>query len=228
MVARLNSKKGVDDFIQSAAIVARDCPDARFLIVGQAYVSSRGSMSEDIGYRQTLIDQAARMGLQDKLHLIGYRSDVPALLSETAVSVQPSHSEGLSNTLLESMAAGVPVVATRVGGTPEVIEDGATGLLVPPSDPQALAACVRRLLTDRDLAARLGAAGYHSVRERFAMDRMVSATEGLYIDLLARRAADPRWRGRLALESVPLEPGRDEFAAAEPDVREESSRPRFV
>jgi glycosyltransferase involved in cell wall biosynthesis/pimeloyl-ACP methyl ester carboxylesterase len=191
MVARLNSKKGVDDFIQAAAMVTGDRPDARYLIVGQAYVSSRGSMSEDIAYRQTLIDEAARMGLQDKLHLIGYRSDVPALLSETAVSVLPSHSEGLSNTLLESMAAGVPVVATRVGGTPEVVDHGATGLLVPPSDPHALAEALRRLLIDRDLAARLGAAGYRSVRERFAMDRMVSATEAVYVDLLARHAAAP-------------------------------------
>jgi glycosyltransferase involved in cell wall biosynthesis len=124
---------------------------------------------------------------------------VAGLLTEMNVSVLPSLSEGLSNVLLESMAAGVPVVATRVGGTPEAVEHGETGLLVPPSDPQGLAEAIARLLQEPELAARIGAAGRQSVRDRFSMDKMVHATEQLYLDLLVQKAAQPGWRGRIGL-----------------------------
>jgi L-malate glycosyltransferase len=197
LVARLNSKKGVEDFIDAAAIISWNRPDVRFLIVGAGHVAHRGTFTEDIGYRQTLVDRAKRLGLQDRVLLTGYRADVPALLAEAAISVLPSHSEGLSNTLLESMASGIPVVATRVGGTPEAVEHGVTGLLVPPSDPQSLAESIGRLLSDAKFAARIGAAGRQSVRDRFGMDRMVHATEQLYLDLLIRRATVPGWRGRV-------------------------------
>jgi glycosyltransferase involved in cell wall biosynthesis len=89
-------------------------------------------------------------------------------------------SEGTSNTLLESMAAGIPVVATRVGGNPEVVEDGVSGLLVPPRDSAALAAAMARLLEDPDLALRLGRAGMRRVSELFSIDGSVHQTEHLY------------------------------------------------
>jgi glycosyltransferase involved in cell wall biosynthesis len=110
----------------------------------------------------------------------GFRSDVPELLSEAAVSVLPSLSEGLSNSLLESMASGVPVVATHVGGNPEVIEHGVTGLLVPSRDSAALAAAVARVLDDKDLAASFSQAGIRRVAELFSMERSVRETEHLY------------------------------------------------
>jgi glycosyltransferase involved in cell wall biosynthesis/pimeloyl-ACP methyl ester carboxylesterase len=199
MIARLNAKKGVEDFIDAADIVSRRFSNARFLIVGQAHVAAEGAPAEDLGYHATLQQRAARRGLTGKVILTGYRADVPALLAETTVSVLPSHSEGLSNTLLESMAAGVPVVATHVGGTPEIVEDGVTGLLVPPQQPELLADAIARVLADPELAMRLGAAGRQSTRDRFSLDRMVHATEQLYLDLLVRRAAEPGWRGRLGL-----------------------------
>jgi glycosyltransferase involved in cell wall biosynthesis len=89
--------------------------------------------------------------------------------------------------VLESMAAGAPVVATRVGGTPEALTDGATGLLVSPGDAGAIARAVSRLLDDRDLAARLGRAARVRIAEQFSVARMVSATEALYAELLARK-----------------------------------------
>ena len=112
------------------------------------------------------------------------RKDVPELLSQAAVSVLPSLSEGLSNSLLESMAAGVPVVATRVGGNPEVIEHEVTGLLVPARDSVALAAAIRRLLEDKDLAASFGQAGMQRVARLFSIERSVRETEHLYQKLL--------------------------------------------
>jgi glycosyltransferase involved in cell wall biosynthesis len=100
-------------------------------------------------------------------------------------------SEGLSNALLESMAAGRPVVATRVGGTPEVVLDGETGLLVPPRSAEALARAIGTLLDDPDLARRLGEQGRRRIEERFSLERMVRETEAFYASLLA-----PRDRGR--------------------------------
>jgi glycosyltransferase involved in cell wall biosynthesis len=204
MLSRLNPQKGVEDFVDAAAIVAWQFPDARFLIVGEGELS-RVTRSEDQAYRRKLINRGIRLGLRDRLILTGYRADVPALLADTTISVLPSHSEGLSNSILESMAAGVPVVATRVGGTPEAIEHGVTGLLAPPNDPQELATWIGRLLFDRDLASKIGAAGRQSVRDRFGMDRMVHATEQLYLDLLVHKAAAPGWRGRLGLARPALQ-----------------------
>jgi len=89
-------------------------------------------------------------------------------------------SEGTSNTLLESMAAGIPVIATRVGGNPEVIEDGVSGLLVPPRNSAALAAAAGRLLDDKGLALRLGQAGIARVSELFSIEGSVNQTEHLY------------------------------------------------
>jgi glycosyltransferase involved in cell wall biosynthesis len=117
----------------------------------------------------------------------GRRSDIPAILGAADVAVMPSLNEALSNVVLESMAAAAPVVATRVGGTPEALTDGATGLLVSPGDAGAIARAVSRLLDDRDLAARLGRAARVRIAEQFSVARMVSATEALYAELLARK-----------------------------------------
>jgi len=99
----------------------------------------------------------------------------------------PSLNEALSNVLLESMAAGAPTVATQVGGTPEALVDGVSGLLVAPNDSAGLAETIARLLDDRRLAAGLGQAARRVIEDRFSMDRMVASTEELYLTLLARK-----------------------------------------
>ncbi|HLA40231.1 MAG TPA: glycosyltransferase, partial [Candidatus Glassbacteria bacterium] len=125
--------------------------------------------------------------------------DVPKLLSEVSISVLPSLSEGLSNVLLESMAAGVPVIATKVGGTPEVIEDGVSGLLVPPSDSEALARAMRSLIENPELARRYGQAGKQRIAEHFSLGRMVQQTEQHYLNLLEQTKQFPN----LSRESLP-------------------------
>jgi glycosyltransferase involved in cell wall biosynthesis len=130
--------------------------------------------------KQELEEQARALGLGRRIVFAGFRGDVPDLLSEAFLSVLPSLSEGTSNTLLESMAAGIPVIATSVGGNPEVIQDGISGLLVPPRDPAALAAAATRLLENEDLALRLGRAGMQRVSELFSIEGSVQATENLY------------------------------------------------
>lgn len=176
--SRLNRLKGIEYFLDAAVIVARRFPDVHFLVAG------------DGASRQELEEHARQAGLGGRITFTGFRSDVPELLLEVAVSVLPSLSEGLSNSLLESMAAGVPVVATRVGGNPEVVEDGATGLLVPPRDPVTMAAAITRTLENPDLARWFGQRGQRRVAELFSIERAVKETEHLYAQLLeAKRCA---------------------------------------
>ena len=166
--SRLNPMKGVEYFLDAAVTLAQRFPDVRFLVAG------------DGGSRRELEERACRLGLESRIVFTGFRSDVRELLSEATISVLPSLSEGTSNTLLESMAAGIPVVATNVGGNPEVIEDAVSGLLVPPRDSAAIAAAVGRLLEDEDLALRLGQAGMRRVSELFSLSGSVQQTEHLY------------------------------------------------
>jgi glycosyltransferase involved in cell wall biosynthesis len=188
MLSRLNGLKGVDDFLHAAGRVVARVPDARFLIIGDS-VAVKNDPANNGSYRDSLRESAARLGLADRIVFTGFRMDVPELLSECAVSVLPSLSEGLSNTLLESMAAGVPVVATNVGGNPEVVQEGTTGFLVPPQNPEVLAERICRVLEDRALAARFGEAGRRRVAEHFSVERMLRETERLYLTLLQRPQA---------------------------------------
>jgi glycosyltransferase involved in cell wall biosynthesis len=184
VVSRLNRLKGIEHFLEAAAIVGRRFPDVRFAVIGETGPADRS-------YLHVLIDLTERLGIRDRVVFTGLRTDVPQLLACAAVSVMPSLNEALPNVLLESMAAGAPVVSTRVGGTPEVVEDGVTGLLVPPGNAGALARAIGRLLADRELAAMLGQSGRELVRRRFSMHAMVHATERLYCTLLEKRRGLP-------------------------------------
>jgi glycosyltransferase involved in cell wall biosynthesis len=179
MLARLDPQKGVEDFLDAAALVAARVEGAHFLIIGD------NALTSGPGYRLELEARAARLGLARRVVFTGFRLDVPRLLSQVAVSVLPSLSEGLSNTLLESMAAGVPVVATRIGGNPEVVEHGATGWLVPPRDAAALGESIVSILLDPDRAVSFGRRARARVDEHFSLRRMVSETETFYERTLA-------------------------------------------
>jgi glycosyltransferase involved in cell wall biosynthesis len=177
MLSRLNRLKGVEYFLQAAASVAARVPDVHFLVVGD-------EPPQQPGYKKELEGVAERLGLWQRLTFTGFRTDVPEILADSAISVLPSLSEGLSNVLLESMAAGVPVIATRVGGNSEIVEDGVTGLLVPPADPGALAGAMFSLLGDELLAKRLGDAGKQRIRGEFSVPLMVQQTEQHYLKVL--------------------------------------------
>lgn len=187
MLARLNPQKGIDYFLKAAAEIGHRCQKTRFLVVGDKLISRNGQVMRDAEYIDQLERYAARLGLGDRLIFTGFRDDVPELLSEAAVSILPSFSEGLSNTLLESMAAGVPVVATRVGGNPEVVTDGKTGFLVPPRDVGALVEATMSIVNDPDLGRRMGAEARRQAIARFSLDRMVRETEDLYLRLLGQK-----------------------------------------
>ena len=180
--------KGIRYFLDAARDVAQRVPDARFLVVG------------DGPLRAELERYALSLGLGQRVVFMGFRLDVPEILAEVAVAVSPSLAEAISNSVIEAMAAGVPVVGTRVGGTPEAVEDGETGILVPPRDAGALARSIVTLLEDRALASRLGLAGRRRIETQFSTERMVRATERLYASLIerARRRQSVRWSRRWA------------------------------
>jgi len=184
--SRLNRLKGIEYFLDAAARLLARFPHARFWIVGDSITPA---------YREELAARAEALSLRERTAFLGFRDDVPALLRQVSVSVLPSLSEGLSNVVLEAMAAGVPVVATAVGGTPELIRHGETGLLVPPRDAAALSAAIGSLLEDPARANALGAAARREAAQRFSLQAMVRETERLYERLLQERAAPalPKW-----------------------------------
>jgi L-malate glycosyltransferase len=180
VVSRLTRLKGLEQFLEAAAIVRSRVPTVHFLVVGETNPMDRQ-------YLRSLQEYAARCGVAEHVTFTGLRSDVPAVLASLTISVMPSLNEALSNVVLESMAAGAPTVATRVGGTPEAVVDGVTGILVPPADSGALAEAIVHLLRNSELAAHLGRAARSRIADHFSVRRMVRATEDLYTDLLERK-----------------------------------------
>jgi glycosyltransferase involved in cell wall biosynthesis len=169
-VARLNPEKDIENLFRAAALAVREEPGLRLEIAG------------DGPCLPALKRTAAELDLEDKVRFLGEVREVPALLARASVFVLPSLSEGVSLTLLEAMARGLPVVATRVGGNPEVVVDGETGLLVPARDPAALAAGVLRLFRDPGEGRRMGAAGRMRVETHFDVRRMAARYEALYLE----------------------------------------------
>lgn len=202
VVARLEPEKGHAHLLEAWPRVAAAVPEARLLIVGE------GSECD------ALRAQAAAMPPDAVRRVIftGRRDDVSALTAELAVAVLPSLREAQGISLLEAMARRVPVVASAVGGIPEVVTDGVDGILVPPASPDALAAALVRLARSPALRRRLGDAGYATVRDRFSIEAQVRRIEALYDEELhragvlstARRSRSrPQPRGRAALEVPP-------------------------
>jgi glycosyltransferase involved in cell wall biosynthesis len=173
---RLSPEKGFGVLLDAAAAFLRDHPGAGLALFGE------GALRPD------LERQVRRLGLAGRVVLPGFRTDLDALVAAADVVVLSSFTEGLPNVALEASAAGVPVVATAVGGNPEVVADGETGFLVPPGDPALLAARVGELVGDPDLRSRLGAAGRGRMREHFTFAAQAAA----YLKLLDGLAATRR------------------------------------
>lgn len=147
-----------------------------------------GVLIGDGPLRSALQAQVQRLGIADRLHFLGSRDDVPDVLPMLDIFTLCSRSEGMSNTILEAMAAGLPVVATAVGGTPEMVCDGETGCLVPPQDPQRLEAALLQLLGDAERRQRMGRRGRCRAETKFSLPAMVNEYEQLYEHLCAQRS----------------------------------------
>jgi glycosyltransferase involved in cell wall biosynthesis len=173
-IGRLCDVKGQGDLISALA----DVPDARLVLVGE-------DLEQGGAFRAKLERDAEAIGVRDRVVFTGYRPDARALVAELDVLALPSRTEGLPLVVLEAMASARPEVATPVGGTPELVADGETGVRVPPRDPAALAAALRRLLADSELRRRLGEAGERRVRERFTLEAMCTRVLAIYDELAA-------------------------------------------
>jgi glycosyltransferase involved in cell wall biosynthesis len=167
-VAALAPHKGQRHLVEAAALVLRQVPDARFVICGEGEL------------RPALERQIKDHRLEKHVLLLGFRPDVLSLHKAFEIFAMSSVSEGLGTSLLDAMASGKPIVATSVGGIPEVVVDGVTGLLVPPRDHHAMAAAIVRLLKDAALRDRMGAAARALVRKKFSAERMVQETLRVY------------------------------------------------
>lgn len=173
-IARLCDVKGQRELLHALARL----PDARLVLAGR-------DLEQGGAFQDALERESERLGIRERVEF-GFHDDVPALLETLDVVALPSWTEGLPLVLLEAMARGRPVVATPVGGTPEVVTDGETGLLVPPRDPEALAEALRRVLDDRDLARRLGEAGRERVAQRFTAAEQERRILLIYDDVAGR------------------------------------------
>ena len=174
--------KGHEDLLAAARIVAQRIPDARFVLAGNGVVEAGEA------YRRQLIEMRAHDELlRDRVIFTGHIDDVPSLLAAADVAVQCSLTENLGGTI-EALLMECPVVATRVGGMPESVLDGETGLLVPPSNPEALAAAIVRLLEDREQAAALGRAGRRLMLARFTSARTADDVDVAYRQLVTVHA----------------------------------------
>lgn len=176
ITAHILPHKGYDDLVQALAILREKLPNVTCLIVGTAPRKR---------YLQRLLHLAERLFVRDTLIMVGFQEDVVPFLHAMNVFVLPSRTEGLPITILEAMAAGKPVVATPVGGIPEVVRDGETGLLVPPGDPGRLAEAVIRLLEVPTLAEAMGEAGRKRVESVFTRESEAEQTATVYRKILA-------------------------------------------
>jgi len=174
-VGRLHLQKGIDTLLEAFSQFAGDHTEARLLIVGDGELRSR------------LEIMAGSLGISGQVKFVGVRRNIPEILASLDLFVLPSRWEGLPLALLEAMAACLPVVATAVGGTPEVVIDGETGLLVPPGDPDALAQAIVFLIENPELRKKMGQAGRKRVAEHFTIQETVRKTEALYQKLLVEK-----------------------------------------
>jgi glycosyltransferase involved in cell wall biosynthesis len=167
-VAALVPHKGQRYLVDAAHLVVREIPDARFILLGEGEL------------REHLEKQVREHHLEKHVLLPGFRTDVLGCIKGFDLFVMSSVTEGLGTSLLDAMACRRPIVATRTGGIPEIVEDGVNGLLAAPRDAASLAAAIVRALNDETLRQRMGEAGFARVRERFTVEKMVEQTSAVY------------------------------------------------
>ncbi len=172
MVSRLEPIKGPQYFIEAIPEVIKNNAEAAFLIVGE------GSL------RRKLEDRARELGVSRKVVFAGWREDILEVISFLEVLVQPSLNEAIGRVLLEAQALGIPVIATRVGGIPEVVKDGITGMLIPPKDSKKLALSICQLLENEQKRSEMSKHAREWIDERFSATKMIQEFESLYKEIL--------------------------------------------
>jgi glycosyltransferase involved in cell wall biosynthesis len=173
VIGNLWPVKGHRLLLEAVALLPAELREVHFVYAG------------DGPEREPLARRIEELGLSGRVHLLGHRLDVPALLARSEAACLCSSAEGLSNALMEAMAAGLPVVATRVGGNPELVQEGETGFLVPAGDARAMARSLARLLSRPAEARAMGARGRAFAQAQLSLERMAEANAALYRRVLA-------------------------------------------
>lgn len=171
-VANLHPIKGQEDTVEALARLVGSFPSLHLLLVGAGE------------RREAIAGTAQRLGVSERVHFLGHRADVPAILARTRILVSSSRAEGLSNSVIEGMAARLPIVATAVGGTPELIDGRSRGLLVPPSSPERMAEALAALLSDPERGRRLGREARAFAERHLGIEVMSRGFDRLYEDVL--------------------------------------------
>jgi glycosyltransferase involved in cell wall biosynthesis len=179
VVSHLTPEKGISYLVEAASLIPEANKNYRFVIVGE------GACLPEIK------ELVQKKGL-DNFEFTGFRSDIPQLMSSFDIFAMPSLSEGLSSAILEAMASSLPIVASNVGGIPELVKDGENGLLSPPADPAALASAIQRLAENPEDSLRMGQNNRRQVEKKFTMDHKILKTEELCGSLLRARSSKIR------------------------------------
>ncbi len=187
-IGQIGLRKGQDVLAAAATQIVAKVPHAHFLVIGE-----RSSQKlESVQFEQTIVQTFAQSKLSDRLHLLGHREDVAAVLNEIDLLVHPANQEPFGRVLLEASACGVPIVATDVGGTSEIILDGETGLLVPPRDHHALAGSVIEVLTNFLRAERLRTQSRERALRQFSISDSARNLSQVWMEVLEHHHARPR------------------------------------
>lgn len=184
IVGRLTMQKGHHYLIEALSAIRAQFPDLRLLIVGD-------DNPFDVSTKEAIFRRVENLKLTENVIFLGQRQDVPDILNATDIFVLPSLWEGFGLAIAEAMAAGKPVVATKVDGIPEVVENGVTGILVPSKSPEAVADAIIYLLNNREKAEVMGKLGRERVQRFFAIDKMVGKWDELYQSLIHKKMAEP-------------------------------------
>ncbi len=172
MVAILRFDKGHYYFVHAAKKVLKKFPDAKFLIVGEG------------PQRANIEGYINEFGLNGNVLMLGLRGDIPRILASANLYVIPSLREGMGQSTMEAMSMGLPVIASNVGGLPELVIDNQTGILIPPKDISALAEAIIELLSDKEKSERLARCAQQSIKDNYAIEKTVDRTLNLYAELL--------------------------------------------
>lgn len=176
IIAQLIERKGHKYLLDAMSVVVKKHPNAVLLILGEGQTKSK------------IENQSKELGISDNVILAGFRNDIPAVLREIDILVHPARMEGLGIAILQAMSAGIPVIASEVGGIPEAVKDGVNGILIPPMDSVAIQNALIRLLDDPALRLKMGAEGKRIVEEEFSVDCMVEGVLSVYRTLLKSKS----------------------------------------
>ena len=180
-IGQIGLRKGQDTLAAAAPAIVRAVPDVHFLLIGER----SSTKAESIAFEQSITDRFTENGLSANLHRLGYRSDIATLLNEVQLVVHPANQEPFGRVLLEAAASGIPVVATDVGGTSEIVVDQITGHLIPPRDPEQLASAVMELLQNSQRRHSMRLAARQRAMTEFRVDRAASQLSEQWRDVIA-------------------------------------------